>query len=68
MHEQIPKPQLPTGLPSGYVLKTSILRQNDVAMSFWCDDDIIITPCVHWVVFNAIYHQKRRSRWGQLDG
>ena len=26
-----------------------ILRQNDVATSFWRNSDVIITPCVRWV-------------------
>ena len=27
---------------------TSLLRQNDVATSFWRNDNVFITPCVHW--------------------
>ena len=27
---------------------TSLLRQNDVATSFWCDNDVIITSRVRW--------------------
>ena len=37
------------GLPSGclhIVIMTSLLRQNDVAASFWRNNDIIITSCV----------------------
>ena len=29
-------------------IKTSLLRQNDVATSFWCNNDVIITSCVRW--------------------
>ena len=29
---------------------TSLLRQNDVATSFWRNNDVIITSCVHWNV------------------
>ena len=32
------------------VMITSLLRQNDVAMSFWRNNEIIITPCVRWQV------------------
>ena len=27
---------------------TSLLRQNDVATSFWRNNDVIIAPCAHW--------------------
>ena len=27
----------------------SLLRQHDVVMSFWRNNDVIITPCAHWV-------------------
>ena len=30
------------------VIKTSLLRQNDVVTSFWRNNDVIITPRVHW--------------------
>ena len=28
----------------------SLLRQNDVVKQFLCNNDVIITPCVHWDV------------------
>ena len=30
------------------VMITSLLRQNDVAMSFWRNNDVVITSCVDW--------------------
>ena len=30
------------------VIITSLLRQNDVATSFWFSNDVIIAACVHW--------------------
>ena len=30
------------------VMITSLLRQNDVATSFWRNNDVIITSCVRW--------------------
>ena len=32
-----------------FMVMTSLLRQNNVATSFWRNDDVIITPCVRWV-------------------
>ena len=32
------------------VIITSLLHQNDVTTSFWYNNDVIITPCVRWVV------------------
>ena len=31
------------------VIITLLLRQNDVAASFWRNIDVVITPCVRWV-------------------
>ena len=31
------------------VIMTSLLRQNDVATSFWRNDDVISVSCVRWV-------------------
>ena len=33
------------------VIITSLLRQNDVATSFWSDNDVIFTSCDRWGVF-----------------
>ena len=33
------------------VIITSLSHQNDVATSFWRNNDVIITPCAHWVTF-----------------
>ena len=35
-------------------ITTSILRQNDVATSFWRNKDVIIAVCVRWIA-RAIY-------------
>ena len=32
---------------------TSLLRQNDVAVSFWRNNDVIITSCIGWIGYNA---------------
>ena len=37
-------------MPTYNVLITSLLRQNDVATSFWRNNDVIIMPSVHWVL------------------
>ena len=31
-------------------ITTSLLRQNDVATSFWRNDEVIIASCVRWVI------------------
>ena len=33
---------------------TSLLRQNDITTSFWCNSDVIIVSCVRWDVGKAI--------------
>ena len=33
------------------VMITSLLRKNDVAMSFWRNNGVIITSCVRWEAF-----------------
>ena len=30
--------------------RSSLLCRNDVATSFWRNDNVIITSCVHWAV------------------
>ena len=45
----------------------SLLRQNDVAASFWRNNDVIITVCVHWgctftdVPFNKLELHRNNS-------
>ena len=34
--------------PDMWRIITSLLRQNDVATSFWRNNDVIITSCVRW--------------------
>ena len=34
---------------SHVIIITSLLRQNDAATSFWHNNYVIITPCVHWM-------------------
>ena len=35
------------------VIITSLLRQNDVATSFWRNNDVIIKPSVHWTTIHS---------------
>ena len=39
--------------PKHDAIKTSLLRQNDVATSFWRSNDIIIAPRIRWVTTTA---------------
>ena len=38
----------PTSADTWRSIITSLLRQNDVATSFWRNNDVIATLCVHW--------------------
>ena len=58
------------GFPSQWthaVIITSLLRQNDVAASFWRNNDVITTVCVHWgctftdVPFNKLELHRNNS-------
>ena len=41
------------------VIITSLLRQNDVARSFWRNDDVIITSCVRCDKFDGLVQERR---------
>ena len=43
------------------VIITSLLRQNDAAMSFWRYNDVIITSRVHWVHIQIPNHKMRNQ-------
>ena len=43
------------------VIITSLLRQNDVATSFWRNNDVVITSCVRWVLGDGKSKQTTRQ-------
>ena len=44
----------------------SLLCQNDVAMSFWCNNDVISMMCVRWKHYD-IYHPHLYVCWPESD-
>ena len=49
------------------VIITSLLRQNDVARSFWRNGDVIITSCVRWDTFDGLVQGRRNSIVNALE-
>ena len=47
---------------------TSLLCQNDVNTSFWRNNDIIITSCVHWVVVLIKHHLNSQQKMQNHEG
>ena len=60
-------PQWPRGVKIHWsqrthdVIITSLLSQNDVATSFWRNDNVIITSCVHWDMKNWWYNHNKTN-------
>ena len=48
------------------VMITSLLRQNDVAVSFWRYNDVFITLCVHWELLTLSLQHKWVTTPGAL--